>query len=79
MSTGKRLGRLFETAPRIPFSNKSKIVLFSDCHRGGTAARPTILRKTRTFIFTRSIITMKTGSPILSLGTARNCGKIRAL
>jgi UDP-2,3-diacylglucosamine pyrophosphatase LpxH len=34
MSTIKRLDRLLETAPRIPFSNKSKIVFFSDCHRG---------------------------------------------
>ena len=38
MSTGKRLDRLFETAPRILFSNKSKIVLFSDCHRGDGGA-----------------------------------------
>lgn len=34
MSIIKRLDRLFETAPRIPFSNQSKIVIFSDCHRG---------------------------------------------
>ena len=34
MTLNKRLNRLFETAPRIPFDNRSKLVLFSDCHRG---------------------------------------------
>ena len=34
MSTLKLLDKLFESAPRIPFNNKSRIVFFSDCHRG---------------------------------------------
>jgi UDP-2,3-diacylglucosamine pyrophosphatase LpxH len=34
VTLNKRLNRLFETAPRIPFDNRSKLVLFSDCHRG---------------------------------------------
>ncbi|MDX1314193.1 MAG: serine/threonine protein phosphatase, partial [Eudoraea sp.] len=34
MSTNKRLNRAFSEAKRIPFSNSSKFILFSDCHRG---------------------------------------------
>lgn len=34
MSVNSRLNKLFDTAPRIPFDNNSKLVLFSDCHRG---------------------------------------------
>lgn len=33
-STFNRLSDIFKSAPEIPFSNSSKIVLFSDCHRG---------------------------------------------
>ena len=34
MSVTKRLNRLNKTAPRIAFDKKSKLVFFSDCHRG---------------------------------------------
>ncbi|MBP8640344.1 MAG: metallophosphoesterase family protein [Oscillospiraceae bacterium] len=33
-STFNRLSEIFKSAPEIPYSNSSKIVLFSDCHRG---------------------------------------------
>lgn len=34
MSTSKRLTEVFEMAEEVPFDDSSKIVLFSDCHRG---------------------------------------------
>src|SRR5436305_1787227 len=34
MSTSTRLTEIFKTAPEIPFSDSSKIILLSDCHRG---------------------------------------------
>lgn len=34
MNAQKRLDRAYREALRIPFNNNSKIVLFSDCHRG---------------------------------------------
>lgn len=34
MSIHNRLNRLFDSAPRIPFDDRSKLVMFSDCHRG---------------------------------------------
>ena len=34
MSSQKRLSRAYETARRIPFDDESKIIIFSDCHRG---------------------------------------------
>lgn len=34
MSTFERLTEVLETAEEIPFNDSSKIVLFSDCHRG---------------------------------------------
>lgn len=33
-SSYKRLDRAYKNAPEIPFNNNSKLVLFSDCHRG---------------------------------------------
>lgn len=33
-STFNRLSEIFKSSPEIPYSNSSKIVLFSDCHRG---------------------------------------------
>ena len=34
MSSQSRLNRAFETAKRITFNDDSKLILFSDCHRG---------------------------------------------
>jgi len=34
LSTAKRLTEVFEMAEEVPFDDSSKIVLFSDCHRG---------------------------------------------
>ncbi|NNJ82272.1 MAG: serine/threonine protein phosphatase [Flavobacteriaceae bacterium] len=34
MSSRKRFSRAYTTAPRIPFDNTSKFIIFSDCHRG---------------------------------------------
>lgn len=34
MSSYKKLNALLASAPRIPINNRSRIVLFSDCHRG---------------------------------------------
>ena len=34
MSTSSRLVRAFEKAPVLPFTNRSRYVLMSDCHRG---------------------------------------------
>ena len=34
MSSSSRLSRAYKNAFRIPFDNRSKIILFSDCHRG---------------------------------------------
>src|SRR5210317_2026730 len=34
MSSQKRLSRAYDTARRIPFNDQSKIIIFSDCHRG---------------------------------------------
>ncbi|MEC8884572.1 MAG: serine/threonine protein phosphatase, partial [Bacteroidota bacterium] len=34
MSSTPRFDRAFANAPVIPFSDESKFILFSDCHRG---------------------------------------------
>ncbi len=34
MSSKKRFNRAYKHAPRVPFNDSSKFVLFSDCHRG---------------------------------------------
>jgi predicted phosphodiesterase len=34
MSTSKRLTQVFQSAPEIHFDDRSKFILFSDCHRG---------------------------------------------
>jgi UDP-2,3-diacylglucosamine pyrophosphatase LpxH len=34
VNINNRLNKLYESAPRLPFDNRSKLVLFSDCHRG---------------------------------------------
>ena len=34
MSSHSRLSRAFKNAKKVPFDNTSKLILFSDCHRG---------------------------------------------
>ena len=34
MSSKTRFNRAYKNAPRVPFNDLSKFVLFSDCHRG---------------------------------------------
>jgi predicted phosphodiesterase len=34
MNTGKRLTAVFKTSPEVLFDERSKFILFSDCHRG---------------------------------------------
>lgn len=34
MAVNSRLNKLFKSAPRIPYDDSSKLVFFSDCHRG---------------------------------------------
>ena len=34
MSSKARFNRAYKNAPRVPFNDSSKFVLFSDCHRG---------------------------------------------
>jgi predicted phosphodiesterase len=34
MSSHTRISRAYKTAPRVPFNDDSKFIIFSDCHRG---------------------------------------------
>ena len=34
MTSQKRIDRAYKEAPRIPFGDTDKFILFSDCHRG---------------------------------------------
>ena len=78
MSTGKRLGRLFETAPRIPFSNKSKIVLFSDCHRGDGGAADNFAKNQNIYFHALNYY-YENGFAYFELGDGEELWKIRAL
>lgn len=44
MNSLKRISKVFEEAYEIPFDNKSKIVLMSDCHRGTGNWSDTLLK-----------------------------------
>ena len=51
MSTDTRLSQVFETAPEIPVTPASKLVLFSDCHRGDNSLADDFAHNQSIFFF----------------------------
>ena len=46
----KRLTKVFEAAKRIPFDDSSRIVFFSDCHRGDNGRTDPFARNKELFL-----------------------------